>query len=97
MALARAFFGNPSLVVLDEPNASLDREGDEALFSAVQYAKANTQTLVMISHRPNLVQLADKVLVLQEGRMHLYGPRDEVMQQLQTAPAVKPTASQEQK
>lgn len=82
IALARAFYGDPSLIVLDEPNSSLDNDGDIALIRAIAAAKNNKQTVVVISHRPNLVQLADRILVLQEGKMEMLGPRDDVLNQL---------------
>src|SRR3546814_9728525 len=65
VALARALYGDPRLVVLDEPNANLDSQGDDALSHAVQALKAAGTTLVMITHRPQTLSLMDKVLVLQ--------------------------------
>ncbi len=67
VGLARALFGNPSLLVLDEPDASLDSEGQRALTSALQDAKARGSTTIVVSHRPALIQLADRVIVMREG------------------------------
>ena len=82
VGLARALYGNPALVVLDEPNSSLDQEGERALSETLRGVKAAGKTLVLVSHRTSLLQLADKVLVLVEGQARLFGPRDEVMSAL---------------
>ena len=86
VGLARAMLGNPAFVVLDEPNASLDAEGEEALLKAIDAMKANGATVVIISHKPSVFRAADKMLVLREGRIELFGPRDQVMNRL-----MKPT------
>jgi PrtD family type I secretion system ABC transporter len=97
IALARAIFGNPSLVVLDEPSSNLDSDGDSALLQCISELKRRGATVVMISHRPNTLAVADKLLVLREGVAELFGPRDEVIARLskpatvQTMP-VKATA-----
>lgn len=82
IALARAFYGDPKFLVLDEPNASLDREGDEALAFALQKAHQRKVTTVIISHRPNLIQYVDKIVVMGQGQVQMYGPRDQVLQKL---------------
>jgi ATP-binding cassette subfamily C exporter for protease/lipase len=79
VGLARALLGEPAFVVLDEPNASLDAEGEEALVKAIEALKANGATVVIISHKPSIFRPADKMLVLREGRVELFGPRDQVM------------------
>lgn len=79
VGLARAFYGNPKLVVLDEPNSNLDQEGDLALAAAIRDAKANGMTVVIISHRPAIMAEVDKMLVLQEGQVASFGTRNEVM------------------
>jgi PrtD family type I secretion system ABC transporter len=86
IALARALFGRPRLLVLDEPNASLDGEGEEALVRAMATAKAGGATVIFIAHRISLVARADKVLFLQDGVAELFGTRDEVLPKL-TRPA----------
>src|SRR3546814_4865544 len=79
VALARALYGDPRLVVLDEPNANLDSQGDDALSHAVQALKPAGTTLVMITHRPQTLSLMDKVLVLQNGLVQRSGSRHEVL------------------
>jgi PrtD family type I secretion system ABC transporter len=80
IALARALYGNPRLVVLDEPNANLDREGEEALVRCLYALKKDAVTVVVIAHRPSLLHGVDKMLVLREGLAERFGPRAEVMQ-----------------
>ncbi|MEO8115271.1 MAG: type I secretion system permease/ATPase [Phenylobacterium sp.] len=82
VGLARALFGEPAFVVLDEPNASLDAEGEEALMKAIDAMKANGATVVLVSHKPSIFRSADKVLLLRDGRVELFGPRDQVMARL---------------
>lgn len=82
IGLARALFGTPRLVVLDEPNASLDAQGDAALASTLANLKAHKVTTVVVSHRTNLLQLADRVLVLQDGRVTNFGNAKDVMDEL---------------
>jgi PrtD family type I secretion system ABC transporter len=79
IALARAVFGRPALVVLDEPNANLDRDGEDALESTLRLLKREGVTLVVITHRPSLLANADKLLVLRDGQVELFGPRAEVV------------------
>jgi PrtD family type I secretion system ABC transporter len=85
IALARALYGEPRLVVLDEPNASLDHEGDEALLRTLQHLKAQRATLIIVAHRPSLLRGVDKLLVLQEGTVQSFGPRAEVLAKLTRA------------
>lgn len=82
VGLARAVLGDPAFIVLDEPNASLDAEGEDALMKALDAMKANGSTVVIISHKPGIFRPADKMLVLREGRVELFGPRDQVMSRL---------------
>ncbi|HEY3948956.1 type I secretion system permease/ATPase [Phenylobacterium sp.] len=79
VGLARAMLSKPAFVVLDEPNASLDSEGEEALMRAIDVLKGSGATVVVISHKPSIFRSADKMLVLREGRIELFGPRDQVM------------------
>jgi len=91
VGLARAMLGNPAFVVLDEPNANLDAEGEEALMKAIDAMKQNGATVVIISHKPGVFRAADKMLVLREGRVELFGPRDQVLARLMK-PAAAPAA-----
>ncbi|WP_304189953.1 type I secretion system permease/ATPase [Phenylobacterium aquaticum] len=79
VGLARALLGNPRFIVLDEPNASLDADGEEALMAALDTLKAGGSTIVVVSHKPSILRSADKMLVLREGRIELFGPREQVM------------------
>jgi PrtD family type I secretion system ABC transporter len=79
IALARALYGEPRLVVLDEPNANLDVEGDDALMQAMHALKLAGVTVVVIAHRPSLLGGVDKLLVLKDGTAAQFGPRAEVM------------------
>ncbi len=83
IGLARALYGEPALVVLDEPNANLDDEGEAALVRAVQGLKAKGKTVVLISHRPGIVGVADRLLILHQGSVQASGPRDGVLAALQ--------------
>jgi len=82
IALARAFFGGPRLVVLDEPNSNLDSAGDAALLRALQHAKENKITVITITQRPSLLDMVDKVLLLVNGTVALFGMRKDVLQAL---------------
>ncbi|WP_309642989.1 type I secretion system permease/ATPase [Phenylobacterium sp.] len=79
VGLARAVLGNPRLLVLDEPNAALDAEGEEALVNALDGLKAGGATIVIVSHKPSVFRSADKMLLLRDGRVELFGPREQVM------------------
>ena len=85
IALARAIYGDPSLIVLDEPNANLDDVGEAALVEAILDLKKRGKTLVLISHRPSVLGTVDKVLLLRDGGMQLFGPREEVFAALRQA------------
>ena len=82
IALARALYRHPFLVVLDEPNANLDNDGDVALQTAIQAAKARGAIVIIIAHRPSALAACDKVLVLANGVQKAFGPRDEVLSKL---------------
>jgi PrtD family type I secretion system ABC transporter len=83
LGLARAFFGTPKMLVLDEPNASLDAIGEEALGAAIEFAKAEKITTILISHRPAILNLADKIMVVKDGMMVAFGSKGEMMGQVQ--------------
>ncbi|MFL5332787.1 MAG: type I secretion system permease/ATPase [Geminicoccaceae bacterium] len=80
VALARALFGNPFLVVLDEPNASLDGAGDEALNTAILSVRQRGGIVIVITHRPAALGHIDQVAIIEAGRIKAMGPRDEVLQ-----------------
>lgn len=86
VALARALFGTPKLLVLDEPNASLDRVGEQALLDTIDEMRRRGVTIVVIAHRPSMLEHVDKILVLREGKTDIYGPRDEVLEKLMGRP-----------
>ena len=85
VGLARALYGDPVFVVLDEPNSSLDEEGDAALARAIQEGKARGTTFVVMTHRTSVLGVADKMLVLRDGMQQAFGPRDEVLAALHQA------------
>jgi PrtD family type I secretion system ABC transporter len=82
VGLARAMLGEPALIVLDEPNASLDAEGEDALLKAIEAMKAKGSTIIVVAHKPGIFRSADKLLVLRDGRIDLFGPKDQVMSRL---------------
>ncbi len=91
IGLARALYGDPFLVVLDEPNASLDSEGDEALTHAILGVRARGGIVVVIAHRPSALAGVDTLLVMQAGRMAAFGPKETVLKQaLRPAPVAVP-------
>ena len=85
LGLARAIHGEPTLIVLDEPNANLDDVGESALMQTVRELKARRKTVFLITHRPGAIELADRLLVLADGRVQAQGPRAEVLAELQAA------------
>jgi ATP-binding cassette subfamily C exporter for protease/lipase len=82
IALARAFYGSPKFVVLDEPNSNLDQEGDEALSRAVATVKAAGATVIVVTHRTSILGVCDRILLLTGGAQKIYGGRDQVMDHL---------------
>jgi len=94
IGLARALYRMPSLVILDEPNASLDSEGEAALLGALQRLKAEKRTVILITHKTNILSMMDKILVLAQGQMQAFGDRDEIFSKLLAPRAVgSPTHS----
>jgi ATP-binding cassette subfamily C exporter for protease/lipase len=87
VALARALYGNPAFVVLDEPNSSLDEQGDAALANAIAQLKSRGTTFVVMTHRTSVLGVADKMLVLRDGQTQMFGPRDDVLKALNEAAA----------
>jgi ATP-binding cassette subfamily C exporter for protease/lipase len=93
IGLARAVYGDPVLVVLDEPNANLDDVGEAALVQTVRELKAKGRTVFLITHRPGIVAVADRLLLLRDGRVQAEGPRDEVLAGLRAAQAPAATGA----
>ncbi len=82
IGLARAMFGNPKMVVLDEPNSNLDGDAEQALIRGLEELKRRGTTVILVSHRPTLVQGVDKVLLMRDGAVEAFGPRAEVLKRL---------------
>jgi ATP-binding cassette subfamily C exporter for protease/lipase len=92
VGLARTLFGDPKLIILDEPNANLDQDGESALLAALGRAKERGATVVLISHKPATFALADKIMVIVNGQIADFGPRDQVLARFtqKPQPAAKP-------
>jgi ATP-binding cassette subfamily C protein len=89
VALARALYGNPVLLILDEPNSALDSEGSEALNLAVREFKAAGKGVIIMTHRPLAIAECDFLMVVENGLIAGYGPRDEMIEKtLKNAPNV---------
>jgi ATP-binding cassette subfamily C exporter for protease/lipase len=86
-------YGNPSLVVLDEPNSNLDTVGEAALAGAIAHMKARGTSVILVTHRSSALAQADKLLVLNDGRLQAYGPSQDVLKAL----SGNQSANQEQK
>lgn len=100
IGLARALYGMPALIVLDEPNASLDTAGEQALMNTIRRLKEAGKSVVMITHKTNALSQCDFILVLQDGAVQAFGPRDEVMARIVgprivPGPAGSPAAPQQ--
>lgn len=97
IAFARAVYGNPSFIVLDEPNSNLDDVGEAALVRAIQALKQRGTTVILITHRTSIISVVDKLLLLVDGALQLYGPRDQVLlaiqQRAQAASTTSPPAA----
>ncbi|MGG7651089.1 MULTISPECIES: type I secretion system permease/ATPase [unclassified Pseudomonas] len=94
IGLARALYGNPRLIVLDEPNSNLDEVGDRALAAAIQQLKRNGATLFVITHRTNIVSQLDRLMVMTDGVISLYGPREHVLAKLNAQQQVQKHTAQ---
>jgi ATP-binding cassette subfamily C protein len=93
IALARAFFGDPALVVLDEPNSNLDAVGEQALTETMQRAKQQRITVVVVTQRPALLNIVDKVLILRSGRTEAFGSPQDVLRRLYASKGVSKAAA----
>jgi ABC-type protease/lipase transport system fused ATPase/permease subunit len=92
VALARALYGEPFLVVLDEPNSNLDADGEKALIDAMEGVKARGGVVVVIAHRPSVLTAADKVAVIGGGQLTAFGPKDDVLRRVLRQPQKPPAA-----
>jgi ATP-binding cassette subfamily C protein len=90
IALARALYSEPCVIVLDEPNSHLDQEGEAALAVAIQRVRARGGVVIVVAHRAGIIGIVDKLLVLRDGRVLEYGPRQSVLAKIQAATAPKP-------
>jgi len=99
IALARTLYGLPALIVLDEPNANLDEAGEQALLQAIAQLKQQRRTLVLITHKPNVLSLTDQLMILREGQLQAFGPTTRVLESMHkpkaapVAPTSTPAAS----
>jgi ATP-binding cassette subfamily C exporter for protease/lipase len=82
LGLARAIYGNPRFVVLDEPNANLDVEGNHALYKLLQHLKEAGTTVVVVTHKKDILKYSDRILVMKGGKPKIFGPRDQVLDKL---------------
>jgi len=82
LALARALYGDPKLLILDEPNSNLDNTGEQALIAAIEQAKARGAIVIMIAHRPSVMAVADKMMVIEHGSVRQFGPRTDVIEHI---------------
>lgn len=94
IGLARALYGSPKIIVLDEPNSNLDELGEKALGDTMQILKQEQVTTFVISHRTSILKSIDKLMVLKEGQMQMFGPKEEVMQALMKQKANEQAALQ---
>jgi ATP-binding cassette subfamily C protein len=90
VALARAYFGEPAMVVLDEPNSNLDAAGEQALTETMVRAKQMRVTTVVITQRPALLSIVDKVLILRGGRVEAFGPPKDVLRRVMNPKPASP-------
>ncbi len=82
IALARALYGDPVLLVLDEPNSALDQEGSEALNAAIRTMKSEGRSVVIMTHRPVAISECDRLMVVEGGQVKAIGPRDEIIRSM---------------
>jgi len=93
IALARVLYGNPSFIVLDEPNSNLDDAGEAALVQCLQQLKSKGRTVIVITHRTSVLSVVDRLILMRDGQVHSYGPRDEVLKALQQAASLAQQAT----
>ena len=95
IGLARALYGSPRLIILDEPNSNLDEVGDRALIAALHRIRLSGATLFVITHRTNIVSQLDRLMVMSNGGLSLFGPRELVLTELNAQQAPKQTMQAE--
>jgi len=93
IALARALYRDPPYVILDEPNASLDAEGDQQLVRTIEELKARGRTILVVAHRLSVLPVVDKLMVIQDGRLTMFGERNEVLRKIAPPQPTKPAVS----
>jgi ATP-binding cassette subfamily C protein len=93
VAFARALFGDPTLLILDEPNSALDAEGEASLLRSIQGAKARGATVIIVAHRTGILAGVDRLLVMRDGAIERLGPREEVLAKLAGKPSPQPQAN----
>ncbi len=93
VGLARVLYGDPKFVILDEPNSNLDDRGEKMLLQTLKYLKKAGVTTIMVTHKPALLSFADKMLLLKEGQVVMFGPREEVLQKLMKPPVGVPSVA----
>jgi len=86
VALARALYGDPFLIVLDEPNSNLDAEGDQQLVQTLEELKNRGRTIMIVAHRLSVLPVVDRLMVIQDGRLTMFGPRDEILRKIAPPP-----------
>jgi ATP-binding cassette subfamily C protein len=88
LGIARACFGRPRLVILDEPNAHLDYKGEQILFNAIDSLKANGATIVVITHRTGILPVTDKIAILEDGMLNAFGRSQEIFERYLRRPQI---------
>jgi ATP-binding cassette subfamily C protein EexD len=102
VGLARALYGDPRIIVLDEPNSNLDEEGENRLAQAIGFMHQQKSTLIIVTHKPQILNIVDNIMLMQEGQIVLCGPRAQVlaeiakMQQRQQEEAAKARMAHEE-
>jgi ATP-binding cassette, subfamily C, bacterial PrsD len=94
VALARALYGDPALIIMDEPNSNLDAEGEAALDRAIRAALQRGAAVVVVAHRPSALHAVSHILVLSEGKAVAYGPKEEVLNKVAKPQQVQPLKPQ---
>ena len=96
LGLARALYGTPRIIVLDEPNSNLDVAGDEALAQAITTMRQKGSVVIVMAHRPSAIAAVNKVMILHQGQVAQFGPKEEIMQPQARGPAMTTTQDMRQ-